>query len=394
MDFVSFLVEHFIELLFIIGFLLCSILFKLYKNKKCYMVYAILGLSSLILIYDFLLKSEIVIELILPIVYMSSFSAYLCCLVVFPINKKTHLMPIFIFLVGVIISLFVEPKMFVMGLVEIVYYLVILVYAIISHKKRNNLFESLIIGIFAIINSICICLQFVYPKTNLLIQMLLISTIVVFLSFIIKEINEAKVEEEKRIQTQRTSIAISQIQPHFLYNSLATIGYICKKDAIKASEAIDKFSDYLRANLNSLRTERNIPFNEELRHVETYLWLEKLRFQDRLEIVFDIGVDDFLVPPLSIQPLVENAVKHGICEKLEGGTLFIRTIDYNQEIKIIIQDTGVGFDTKAIKNDGKTHVGIENVRSRIKNMANGDLTITSEIGKGTTSTITLPKEEI
>lgn len=135
-----------------------------------------------------------------------------------------------------------------------------------------------------------------------------------------------------------------------------------------------------------------IPFREELRHVQAYLKLEKMRFDDDLNIIYQIDTTDFFLPSLSIQPLVENAVKHGICQKEEGGTVVLSTKADGDYIEIKVSDDGAGFDPDEEKNDGKPHVGIKNVKQRLHNMCNGTLTITSKPGKGTTIIIRLPKE--
>lgn len=121
--------------------------------------------------------------------------------------------------------------------------------------------------------------------------------------------------------------------------------------------------------------------------------LEKLRFGDRLNIVYDIETKDFFVPSLTIQPLVENAVKHGICEKESGGTLTLRTRVDDGAIVIEIIDDGIGFDMQkeVISNDGHIHIGIQNVKDRLEQMAHGSLTIQSVLGKGTTVTVRLTR---
>jgi sensor histidine kinase YesM len=125
--------------------------------------------------------------------------------------------------------------------------------------------------------------------------------------------------------------------------------------------------------------------------VKTYLEIEKIRFEDTLEIEYDVKCSGFSLPVLTVQPIVENAVKHGTSKKRGGGKVTIST-DENKESYIIeIADTGCGFDPTKPKNDGKRHVGIENVRQRLFNMCGGTLSIESEVGKGTLATIIIPK---
>lgn len=120
---------------------------------------------------------------------------------------------------------------------------------------------------------------------------------------------------EKELENSRISLMISQMQPHFLYNVLNTIYHLCGREPETAQEAISTFSDYLRNNMGALEKKELVPFDEELRHIKTYLQLEKIRFGDELAIEYDIEVTNFFLPVLTVQPLVENAVEHGIGKK-------------------------------------------------------------------------------
>jgi len=145
----------------------------------------------------------------------------------------------------------------------------------------------------------------------------------------------------------------------------------------------------LRGNLESLSINNLIPFEKELRHVKTYLSLEKKRFGDRIEIVYDIRADDFSIPVLTLQPIVENAVRHGITKNEDGGKVVIKSEENDNEVIITVTDDGVGFDTDR-KRDSRC-VGIENVRSRLTKMCEGSLDIKSKPGDGTVAVITLCK---
>lgn len=190
---------------------------------------------------------------------------------------------------------------------------------------------------------------------------------------------------------QRTQIMLSQIQPHFLYNALGAISTLCIRDPMKAREITDNFAFYLRANLNSLTNEHMIPFSQELRHTQAYLAIEQTRFGEDLKVVYDIQCDDFELPSLSLQPIVENAVRHGICAKEDGGTVTIRTERKNGKILIAVQDTGRGFDPQTELRDGRRHIGMESVSQRVHALCGGNMVIDSTPGYGTTVTITLPQ---
>ena len=230
--------------------------------------------------------------------------------------------------------------------------------------------------------------------------------LIVFISFVIirweikrnvQSVLEAqRIEAEKRamevrLQESQISIMLSQIQPHFLYNTLNSIYQLCETNPMRARSLVNSFSEYLRNNLSTLEEPGLITFETELSHVNTYLDIEKVRFEDTLEIEYDIKCVDFSLPVLTVQPIVENAVKHGTSKKRGGGTVKISTREDKDNYIVEISDTGCGFDPAKPKNDGKRHVGIENVKQRLNNMCGGSLSIESTVGKGTLATIIIPK---
>ncbi len=200
-------------------------------------------------------------------------------------------------------------------------------------------------------------------------------------------------ELEKEVAEVNMTLMLSQIQPHFLYNALNSIKYLTKKDPQKAESTIVKFSSYLRSNMDSLTQKEPITFEKELDHVKNYAEIEKIRFGDRLNIEYDVEVTDFSVPPLTLQPIVENAIKHGVTQKAEGGTVTVKTWETASYNIICVKDDGVGFNVNEKKNDGRSHIGVTNIKKRLDAMLNASIEIESEIGVGTTVTIKIPKKE-
>lgn len=199
-------------------------------------------------------------------------------------------------------------------------------------------------------------------------------------------------QQEKRNSELQVSIMLSQIQPHFLYNSLTAIRQLCDIDSAQAKQCVTDFSRFLRANMDSLTSYEPIPFSQELLHVKSYLSLEKQRFCERLTVVYDIGAEEFDLPPLTIQPIAENAVRHGIMKRDSGGVLTIRSVERDNCYEVIVEDDGVGFDVNSPQSDeSSSHVGLNNVRSRVEGMVNGRVEVESTEGKGTTVKIIIPK---
>ena len=198
-------------------------------------------------------------------------------------------------------------------------------------------------------------------------------------------------EQEKELAERRIDIMLSQIQPHFLYNSLGAIYHLCESDPDTARKAIKKFSEFLRSNMESLKNRGPIAFASELNHVTNYLFLEQQRFGDKLQVIYQINTEDFLIPPLTLQPLVENAVQHGILNKRNGGTVIIRTEESDTHAVVTIADNGIGIErAKEQASLGEhTHIGVENVRSRLQEMVAGSLEIESS-DRGTIVTIRIP----
>ena len=208
-------------------------------------------------------------------------------------------------------------------------------------------------------------------------------------------LEQQKIYDDQRAKEEqaRIDLMLSQIQPHFLFNSLYVIQEICHTDPETASRAIEDFSRYLRHNMDSIAINQPIPFSEELQHTKIYVSLQQLRFGEVLNVNYDLAATDFRLPSLALQPIVENAIRYGVRQNENGaGTVLIRTSETDDLWEISVTDNGPGFDPSKIPQDGASHVGLNNVRERLKRISGGNLLIESEIGKGTKVTIQLPKE--
>ena len=196
-------------------------------------------------------------------------------------------------------------------------------------------------------------------------------------------------DHEKALEAEsRIRIMMSQIQPHFLYNTLSSIQALCRIDPEKAFDVTEKFGTYLRSNIDSLDQPDLIPFAKELEHTRVYSEIEMIRFPN-VRVNYDVPDTDFSLPALTVQPLVENAIRHGVRIREEGVvTVSSRTTDRFHEI--VIADNGKGFDASLLKTADGSHIGVRNVQERIEKMCGGTLTVESVIDKGTTVTICIP----
>ena len=269
--------------------------------------------------------------------------------------------------------------------------LLIEILVVVHYRKNLSRFGTIVMLNFGLVSLLTTGLQSIwYPVPELLA-----CTLALLLMFMLFYWEMAKnlVENERELMQSQMSLAISQIQPHFLYNTLSTIAELCRKDSAMAEEVTNRFALYLRGNLEHMGDSFPVEFSKELKHVQTYLWIEKIRFQEELQVVYDIQTEDFIIPALTVQPLVENAVKHGMMGSENVCTITIRTKCVERGYQVIIEDDGCGFDPEQVKNDGRKHIGIESVRNRLRFMVGGILTVRSVIGKGTTVIIEIPGKE-
>ncbi len=199
-------------------------------------------------------------------------------------------------------------------------------------------------------------------------------------------------EHEKALMAeQRIQIMMSQIQPHFLYNTLSTIQALCRIDPEKASVVTERFGTYLRKNLESLSQTELIPVSKELEHTKIYSEIENIRF-DNIRVEYDTPETNFMIPALSIQPLVENAIRHGVRIR-EKGVVKISTMKVSNGYEITVEDNGRGFDTSVIETADNTHIGLRNVRERIEKMCSGTFRIESTENVGTKITLHIPNRK-
>ncbi len=203
-------------------------------------------------------------------------------------------------------------------------------------------------------------------------------------------------ELENALQMSRIRNFTSQMQPHFLYNALGSIQEIVLDDPEYASALIGDFTVHLRSCIRAMASDSLFPFSQELANIRAYINIEKMRFGEKLRVFYDIPVADFAILPLSIQPLVENAIRHGIYQRgPQGGTVTVRSRELPEAWLVEVEDDGVGFDTaqlQAQKAAGKKDsTGLENLIFRLKKVMRASVAIHSVVGSGTKVTVSIPK---
>ena len=351
------------------------------------------------------------VPLFIIVVLLKIMALYFVCSIL-KVQKSTwvlHVLSVFSILV-LIICLVVPRQLYNRGvflflpLAEYVSNLYIL-YKMIGHIKRGGRYSTLM--------SVTFCVMFVgYGIENLYLggffraNPLLFSS-AAYITFIIltivlyarkyARVNQTTVAnavmEKELVQSQMT-LMLGQIKPHFLFNTLNTIDYLCQVDVDKARLGLIFLSKFLRGNMNTLGQVAVMPFETELDLVKSYLEIEKLRFEERLTVIYDVQESAFQIPTLCLQTVVENAIKHGLQKKKNGGTVRISTFADEASFYVCVQDDGVGFSADTLVQEKSEAHGLINVRMRLKTLMNATLSLQSEVGRGTVATITIPKEGV
>ena len=206
-------------------------------------------------------------------------------------------------------------------------------------------------------------------------------------SIILSDQMEQYLRQQREIAHQRASIMILQMRPHFIYNTMMSIYYLCKQDPDLAQQVTLDFTTYLRKIFTAIASEKLIPFTDELEHTRAYLAVEQAQFEDTLFVEYDTPHVDFLLPPLTLQPIVENAVKHGMDPDSEPLHLSIRTRRTDLGSEIIVENDGSKYEPA---DDNGPHIALENIQQRLKMMCRGRIMVTSRKEGGTVVKVTIP----
>lgn len=246
---------------------------------------------------------------------------------------------------------------------------------------------------------VALLIYFLFPMTAMVLQIFFYGLYLIIFAtalsamfmlwFNVWDMMDHYMLQQQEIARQRSSIMVLEMRPHFIFNTMTSIYYLCEQDAAKAQQVILDFTSYLRRNFDAIIKEKTIPFTNELEHTKAYLAVEQVRFDNKLFVEFDTPHTLFRLPPLTLQPIVENAVKHGIDPELEPLSITVQTRQTDKGSEIIVKDTGPGF---APADDDSPHIALENIRKRLDMMCGGTLTISSGEESGTTVKIFIPEK--
>lgn len=210
---------------------------------------------------------------------------------------------------------------------------------------------------------------------------------------------EKEVEDLKlQLDLSRIRSSTSQMKPHFLYNALGSIQEVILEDPVRAADLLESFTVYLRGCVKAIDSDEPIPFAQEVENIEAYTQIERMRLGSRLEIAYQLEDTDFDILPLSIQPLVENAIRHGIHPLgKKGGRVLLRTFSNESAWNIQVLDSGEGFDVvdyaSKIDSEGTESTGLKNIKFRLEKIMGATVDVTSVEGAGTCVSVSIPKEE-
>ena len=214
--------------------------------------------------------------------------------------------------------------------------------------------------------------------------------IAIYVAFIVRTYRHAMNELKAELQNKDLKLLVlrDQIKPHFVFNCLGAIKALYHEDEETGDRAVSMLADHLRYNVDAVSSNL-IAFEKELDNVYNYVELKNLRTERKFELIYDIDVQEFEVPVLSIQPFVENAIKYSKVNEKEDGRIEISTYQDDSYIYIEIDDNGVGFDPREIKEGS---YGIKNVKERYAILLGASVEVNSHLGAGTNVKITIPKE--
>ena len=283
---------------------------------------------------------------------------------------------------------FFRGPLWALGLAPIVVILVLNIVGVIKRRKKlsKKYFVGLLVYLFPM--TLAVFVHLFIPVELFIVFGMALFALIMF-GLILSDNVEQYARQQQEIAHQRAGIMVLQMRPHFIYNTMTSIYYLCDQDPEKAKQVTLDFTTYLRKNFAAIASEDTIPLSDELEHTRAYLAVEQAQFEDSLFVSFDTPYSSFRVPPLTIQPIVENAVKHGLRSSSDPIHISVVTRKTDTSAEIVVEDDGPGFDPV---DDNEPHVALNNIRQRIEMMCGGKLEIKGREGGGTSVTVRIPTD--
>ena len=252
--------------------------------------------------------------------------------------------------------------------------------AALTHRQRIAFL------IYFVVPFICMLVQMFFFGLLLIVFGTSLAGLFMFVFILIDQV-ERSFRQQQKIANQHANVMVLQMRPHFICNTMMGIYYLCDQDPQKAKQVTLDFTTYLRKNFTAIASEDTVPFTAELEHTRAYLAVEQAQFEDSLFVSFDTPHTMFRVPPLTLQPIVENAVKHGLTASSDPIHISVVTRQTDSASEILVEDDGPGF---APADDNEPHIALNNIRQRLEWMCKGKLTISPREGGGTSVRVRIP----
>jgi hypothetical protein len=285
-------------------------------------------------------------------------------------------------------NLYFRGKWYPLLLVPLVAIMILNITGLVRRYKKLSKRYYIALLVYMLPMTIAIII-YMFASADMLVVFGISLCALTMFGIIFSENVEQYMRQQRELANQRASVMVLQMRPHFIYNTMMGIYYLCDQDPGKAKQVTLDFTTYLRKNFTAIVSEDTIPFHNELEHTRAYLAVEQAQFEDVFFVSFDTPHTMFRVPPLTLQPIVENAVKHGMSSSSDPIHISVVTRQTESGSEIIVEDDGPGFDPV---DDNEPHIALNNIRQRLSLMCGGTLTIATREGGGTSVKVTIPSQ--
>lgn len=283
---------------------------------------------------------------------------------------------------------FVRGPWYSLSIIPVFLVMILNVVAVIRRKNKLSKRHYTVMLIYMIPMTVTLFVHMFIPVEIFIVFGMALFALIMF-RLIMADNVEQYARQQREIANQRASVMVLQMRPHFIYNTLMSIYSLCNQDPQKARQVTLDFTNYLRKNFSAVASENTVAFSTELEHARAYLEVEKAQYEDQLVVEYDTPFIQFRLPPLTLQPIVENAVKHGMDLDEDALQILIKTRQTNGGFTLTVKDTGKGFGKN---NNNDPHIALNNIRQRLEIMCGGTLSYKSS-EKGTTVTIFIPNKK-